>query len=143
VGFLSGLAVLVTVVVVAAVAAIVVYAVALKRRSQAQLDAGVQPVPGMPAGAPAEWAGQHTPEAKMHRRLTKLASSLAALPLGDAPSIERRTAVEQRIQQLDQRLIGLAAAPDAARQEGVAALEPEVASAEAEVGKLATEPPLT
>jgi hypothetical protein len=79
----------------------------------------------------------------MHRRLAGLASSLATIPLGDAPSIERRTAVEQHIQQLDQRLIGLAGAPDAARQAAVAALEPEVASAETEVGRLATEPPLT
>jgi hypothetical protein len=125
------------------VAAGIMFAVSLNRRSQAQLAAGVEPVPGMPTGAPPEWAGQHTPEAKMHRRLAGLASSLATIPLGDAPSIERRTAVEQHVQQLDQRLIGLAGAPDAARQAAVAALEPEVASAEAEVGRLATEPPLT
>ena len=128
--------------VVLVVAAVVVFAVALARRSKAQLAAGWSRHPGMPAGAPAEWAGQHTPEAKMHRRLTGLARTLAAMPLGDAASIERRSAVEQRIQQLDQRLIGLASAPDAARREAVAALEPEVAAAEAEVGALATEPPL-
>jgi hypothetical protein len=141
-GYTLGFVLLLLLVVVLVVAAVVMFALALKRRSEAQLAAGVEPVAGMPTGAPAEWAGQHTPEAKMHRRLSGLARSLAALPLGDASSIERRTAVEQRIQQLDQRLIGLASAPDAARQEGVAALEAEVASAEAEVGKLATEPPL-
>jgi hypothetical protein len=79
----------------------------------------------------------------MHRRLVGLATSLAAVPLGDAASIERRSAVEQRIQQLDQRLISVALAPDAARGDAVAALEPEVAAAEAEVGALATEPPLS
>jgi hypothetical protein len=142
-GYTLGFVLLLLLVVVLVVAAVVMFALALKRRSEGQLAAGVETVAGMPTGAPAEWAGQHTPEAKMHRRLSGLARSLAALPLGDASSIERRTAVEQRIQQLDQRLIGLASAPDAARQEGVTALEPEVASAEAEVGKLATEPPLT
>jgi hypothetical protein len=142
-GYTLGFALLLLLVVALVVAAVVLFAVALSRRSKAQLAEGVEVVPGMPTGAPAEWAGQHTPEAKLHRRLTGLARSLAALPLGDASSIERRTSVEQRIQQLDQRLIGLASAPDAARQEAVAALEPDVAAAEAEVGTLATEPPLT
>ncbi|MDT5076989.1 MAG: hypothetical protein QOJ80_1626 [Mycobacterium sp.] len=141
-GYALGFVLLVLLVIVLVVAAVVLFAVALNRRSKAQLAAGVEVVPGMPTGAPAEWAGQHTPEAKLHRRLTGLARSLAAIPLGDAASIERRSTVEQHIQQLDQRLIGLASAPDAARQEAVAELEPEVASAEAEVGKLATEPPL-
>ena len=129
-------------VVVLAVAAVVAFAVALSRRSKAQLAAGLESPPGMPSGAPAEWAGQHTPEAKMHRRLTGLARSLAAMPLGGAAEIERRVAVEQRIQQLDQRLIGLASAPEVARREAIAAMESEVAATEAEVGALATEPPL-
>jgi hypothetical protein len=142
-GFFSTLGFLVILAVVVIVAAIVIYAVALSRRSQGQLAAGVEVVPGMPTGAPPEWAGSHSPEARMHRRLAGLARSLAAIPLGDAASIERRSAVEQKIQQLDQRLIGMAHVPDAARHEGVAALEPDVAAAEAEVGALATEPPLT
>ena len=79
----------------------------------------------------------------MHRRLAGLARTLAAVPLGDAASIERRSAVEQHIRQLDQRLIDVAVAPDAARRDAVAALGPEVDSAEAEVGALSTEPPLT
>lgn len=137
----STLLIVVLLVVVLAVAAVVLFAVALARRSKAQLAAGLES-PGMPPGAPAEWAGQHTPEAKMHRRLIALARSLAAIPLGGAAEIERRVALEQRIQQLDQRLIGLASAPEAARREATAAMEPEVAAAEAAVGALATEPPL-
>jgi hypothetical protein len=142
-GYTLGFALLLLLVLALVVAAVVVFAVALNRRSKAQLAAGVEPVPGMPTGAPSEWAGQHTPEAKTHRRLAGLATSLAAIPLGDAASIERRAAVEQHIQQLDQRLIGLAGAPDATRQQAVAALQPEVDAAETEVGALATEPPLT
>jgi hypothetical protein len=129
-------------VVVLAVTAVAVFAVALARRSKAQLAAGLESPSGMPAGAPAEWAGQHTPEAKMHRRLIGLAKSLATIPLGGAAQIERHVALEQRIQELDQRLIGLASVPEAARREATDAMEPEVAAAEAAVGALATEPPL-
>jgi hypothetical protein len=141
-GFLWFLVVLGILVVGVVVGAVVFYAVALARRSKAQLAAGVESVPGMPTGAPAEWAGSHSPEAKMHRRLTGLARTLAALPLGDAASIERRTATEQRIQSLDRRLIALAGAPDATRRDAVSALSAEVDAAETEVGALAVDPGL-
>jgi hypothetical protein len=134
--------VLVMLALVIVVGAVVAFAVMLARRSRAQLAAGVEVLPGMPAGAPPEWAGQHTPEAKMHRRLTGLARTLAAAPLGDAASIERKVGVERRLQELDTRLIALAVVPDAARREAVDALEPEVAAAEAQVVALATEPGL-
>ena len=140
--FIYGLLIVALLVLLVVATGVAVFAVALARRSKAQLAAGMATVPGMPAGAPPEWAGQHTPEAKMHRRLVVLARSLAALPLGDAASIERRAGVEQHIRQLDQRLIDVALAPDAARAAAVAALEPEVGSVETEVGLLATEPPL-
>jgi hypothetical protein len=78
----------------------------------------------------------------MHRRLTGLARTLASAPLGDATSIERKVGVEQRLQDLDKRLIALAVVPDAARREAVAALQPEVTAAEAEVVALAVEPGL-
>lgn len=118
------------------------FVVKLAKRSQTQLAANVEVLPGMPTGAPLEWSGQHTPEAKMHRRLVGLARTLAALPLGDAAAIERQVAVQHRIQELDRRLISLAVAPDAARREAVAAMEPEVAAAEEEVAALAVQPGL-
>ena len=133
----------VVVLVLLVVGAAVAFAVALARRSKAQLAAGVEVLPGMPTGAPPEWAGAHTPEAKMHRRLVSLARMLAAMPLGDAGAIERKVGVEHRVQEIDQRLIKLALAPEAARREAVAALEPEVDAAEAAVGALAADPPLT
>lgn len=120
----------------------VVFAVALAKRSKGQLTANAEALPGMPTGAPPEWAGQHTPEAKMHRRLVGLAQTLAALPLGDATAIERQVTVQHTIQELDRRLISLAVAPEPVRRDAVADLESEVADAEAEVGKLATGPGL-
>lgn len=119
----------------------VVYAVALSRRARRQLLEQTQ-APGLPDGAPAEWAGQHTPEAKMYRRLIRLARTLAELPLGDAQFIERKVAVETQVQELCRRLIQLARAPRDALRDAVANIEPQVAAAEAEVAALATEPPL-
>jgi hypothetical protein len=133
---------LLVILAVVVVGAVVTFAVMLARRSKAQLAAGVEVVPGMPAGAPPEWAGQHSPEAKMHRRLTSLARTLASAPLSDAASIERKVGVEQRLQDLDRRLIALAVVPDAARRDAVAALNPEVAAVEAQIVALATEPGL-
>lgn len=120
----------------------VVFAVALAKRSQGQLTANAEVLPGMPTGAPKEWAGQHTPEAKMHRRLIGLAQTVAGLPLGDAAKIERQVAVQHRIQELDRRLIALAVFPDAARRESVTGMEPEVTSVEGEVAALAAAPGL-
>jgi hypothetical protein len=117
-----------------------VFVVALARRSKRQLAANLEVPPGMPAGAPREWAGSHTPEARMHRRLLGMARTLAAVPLGDAAAIEQRVDVERRIQELDGRLIALAAAPDDARRAAVSALEPEVATADNEVTALAIGP---
>lgn len=134
---------LVVLLVVAVVASGALFAVALARRSKNQLAVGAEPLPGMPTGAPLEWAGQHTPEAKMHRRLVGLAQTVAALPLGDAAAIERQVAVQHKIQELDRRLISFAVAPEPARREAVDGLEPEVAAAEAEVGTLAVDSGLT
>ena len=119
-----------------------VFVVALARRSKRQLAATLEVPQGMPEGAPRDWAFAQSPEAKLHRRLTGLARTLNALPLGDAISIERRSAVEQRVRELDARLIGLAVAPDLARSDAVSAMELEVVVAETEVGALAVDPGL-
>ena len=51
----------VVVLVLLVVGAAVAFAVALARRSKAQLAANVEVLPGMPTGAPPEWAGRaHT-----------------------------------------------------------------------------------
>jgi hypothetical protein len=139
---MSTLALIVLLAALVVVAGGLAFAVALARRSKAQLAANLEVVPGMPSGAPAEWAGAHTPEAKLHRRLVALARTVAALPLGDAAAIEGGVAITHRIQELDGRLIAVAAGPEQSRREVVAELEPEVAAAESHVTALAKEPPL-
>lgn len=138
-GFFGWLVVIVLLVVIAGG---ISYAAALARRSKAQLAASFEGAPGLSGGAPKEWAGQHTPEAKLHRRLVGLANTLAALPLGDADAIQRKVAVEQRVAELDRRLIAVALAPRSALREAVEKLTPDVDEAEAEVGRLATNPGL-
>lgn len=137
---MSTIVTIVLVILLVILAAGVTFAVMLSRRSKAQLAANLAPAPGLAGGAPAEWAGQHTPEAKMYRRLSELARSLEALPLGDAPAIERKVGLQQQIQEYDRLLIAVAAAPESARRDAVTTLQPKVDAVEAEIGKLATDP---
>jgi hypothetical protein len=125
------------VVAVVVVLAVVFFAIALARKGKRQYEAQGT-APGLSPGAPREWAGQHSPEAKLHRRLATAARSLSAHPLGDAAAIEQRVTIEQQILQLDQHLVAVAAVrgPDTAAT--ITALEPEVASVERAVANLAT-----
>jgi hypothetical protein len=115
----------------------VFFAIALARKGKRQYEAQATG-PGLSLDAPPEWAGAHSPEAKLHRRLATAAQTLSAHPLGDAAAIEQRVTIEQQIQQLDQYLVAVAAArgPDAATS--IAALEPDVTSVERAVATLAT-----
>jgi hypothetical protein len=115
-------------------------AVVLGRRSRA-LRAARQPVvPGMPTGAPAEWAQAHTPQARMHRRLLELALEVHQLPLPD-DAMDRAVAAQNRIAELDSRLIAVGAGPDSGRRGAVMALRGELATLEAEVTALRQLPP--
>lgn len=125
------------VVAVVVVLAVVGFAVALARKGNSQF-AAQGTGPGLDPGAPREWAGAHSPEAKLHRRLAAAARTLSAQPLGDAADIEQRVTVEQRIFRLDQRLVAVTRVPDPDTAAAIAALEPEVTSVERAVADLAT-----
>jgi hypothetical protein len=122
------LLVIVLVVVVAAVG----FAVALARKGKRQFEARTGG-PGLAPNAPREWAGAHSPEAKLHRRLAAAARSLDAQPVGDAVAIEQRVTIEQQILQLDQQLVAVASVAG-----DVAGLEPLVSTVERAVTQLAT-----
>lgn len=96
---------------------------------------------GLPGGVavPASWAGAHSAEARLHRRLAAAARALEALPLGDAASIERRVAVEQRVRALDARLVAAAAIPGEVGVAALAEVETMVSAVEAEVARAAAE----
>jgi hypothetical protein len=120
------------VVVVVLVVAVVGFGVALARKGKRQFAAQAGG-PGLAENAPREWAGAHTPEAKLHRRLAAAAKSLAAQPMGDASTIEQRVTIEQQILQLDQHLVAVQG-----NAEGVAEIETLVGSVERTVAQLAT-----
>jgi hypothetical protein len=122
------------VIILVIVVAVAGFAVALARKGKRQFEARTGG-PGLAQDAPREWAGAHSPEAKLHRRLAAAARSLDAQPMGDAASIEQRVTIEQQIQQLDQQLVAMSSAPGAI---GGAELEPLVSAVEHAVAQLAT-----
>jgi len=124
----------IVVVLVIVVVAVAGFAVALAMRGKRRAAGGGT----LAAGAPREWAGAHTPEAKLHRRLVAAARSLAALPLGDAAQIEQRVLLDQQLRQLDEQLVAASAVPQPRRDEVVAGIAPLVAAAESSVAGAAS-----
>ncbi|GAB3451330.1 hypothetical protein [Actinophytocola sediminis] len=121
------------VVIVLVVLGVLGFAVALARKGRRRATEALTLAPG----APREWAGAHSPEAKLHRRLVAAARSLAALPLGNAAEIEHRVTVEQQIRQLDEQLVAAAAVPQPQRDAAVAQIEPLVSAVETSAAGIA------
>ncbi|HMQ25282.1 MAG TPA: serine/threonine-protein kinase [Acidimicrobiales bacterium] len=124
-----GLAVLVVLVVVVA---LVAAAATLAIRSRREYLAGNEVIPGRPSAAPEEWAGAHTVEARLHRRLVDVVAALRAQPLLEEGTgrLEARVELEERAADIDERLIAAAALPDRVRDEPLGRLGEEVAAIE-------------
>jgi hypothetical protein len=94
-------------------------------------------VPGTATKAPAEWAGAHTPEARMHRRLRDAVAALRADPaMEDAFMVDARVSLEQQALAVDERLIAVAALPERVRAEPLASVASAVDAVEAAVATL-------
>lgn len=118
----------------AAAAAVVV------RNGKRQFSADNQVVPGTPTMAPAGWAGAHSPEARLHRRLRDAVAAVGANPtLADAWMLDARVSLEQQALMVDERLIAVAALPERVRAEPLAAVAAAVDAVEAAVAALVTE----
>lgn len=95
-------------------------------RNKASFAKSNQIVPGTVSRAPVEWAGAHTPEALLHRRLiSAVAAARAQSGVGDVQQAVERGALE-----IDDRLIAAAALPAANRGAAIAAIEPSVLALE-------------
>ncbi len=70
-----GLILLIAIVAIAGVGALAAGAVALALKSKRDYKAAGEIVPGEASSAPEHWAGAHSPEAKLHRRLVAAAAS--------------------------------------------------------------------
>lgn len=114
------------------VAAVIVGYVAL-RNAQDFSDAN-EIVPGVPTNAPKAWAGAHSPEARMHRRLRDAVLALQANASLDAPDIASvRTSIEQQALAVDERLIAAAALAKSRREEPLLQVERAVQAIEGAV----------
>jgi hypothetical protein len=128
--------VLVLLIASAAVAATVV--VRTQRRKFAEANVVV---PGTATKAPAEWAGAHTPEARLHRRLRDAVEAVRANPaMEDAFMMDARVSLEQQALAVDERLIAVAALPERVRTEPLASVSAAVDAVEAAVAALVAGP---
>lgn len=88
------------------------FAVALAVNGKRGYDKQGQIVPGEKSGAPAHWAGDHSPEAKIHRRLGELVRGLRSTEMpDDVRLLDARVTVEQQAVAIDKLLIAVAALP--------------------------------
>lgn len=130
---------LVSLLLLAAVGAIVALGVALTIRSKRDFDDANEVVPGVKSPAPASWAGAHSAEAKMHRRLGAAVRSARNNPrLVELGLSERTRQIESEALAIDERLIAAAGLPMSHRADAVNALEPHVVELEDAVSALIT-----
>lgn len=95
-------------------------------------------VPGTATTAPAAWAGAHTPEARLHRRLRDAVAAVRANPaMEDAFMVDARVSIEQQALAVDERLIAVAALPERVRAEPLAGVAAAVDALEAAVASMA------
>lgn len=124
---------------VASVGAIVAFAVMLAVRSKQEFATQNEVVPGRQSPAPASWAGAHSREAKLHRRLGAAVDGAHENPrfveLGLGAQM---TAIEAEALAIDERLVAAAALPTAHRDGAIDTLEEHVVALEAAIGDLAT-----
>lgn len=119
---------LVVIVLLAVVVLVVGFGAALARRATQDVERDHL------SGAPAAWAGQHTPEAKLHRRL---ADAVAALPADDLDVLEARLAIEQLATAVDAQLVTVARLPERVRSAPLAQATAAVEAVEDSVARVA------
>ncbi len=121
------------------VAAGIAGAAALAVRSKRKFQSDNEVIPGRPTTAPAAWAGAHTPEARLHRRLVAVVAALRAHPLLEEGTgmLEARVTLEEQVAAIDEQLIAVAALPARVRTDPLGRIEEQVALAEQAAADLA------
>ena len=122
--------------------AVSIATVAIARSGAKRYAESNRVVPGVPTRAPASWAGEHSAEARMHRRLRDAVAALAANPEIDRLGLlEARLALEQQALSIDERLVAVAALPERVRVEPLAKLLAAVEAVEEASAQLASTGP--
>ncbi|NND74303.1 MAG: hypothetical protein HKN44_04795 [Ilumatobacter sp.] len=128
---------LITVLLVGALASMVAFGVALTVRSKRDFDDANEVVPGVPSGAPASWAGAHSPEARLHRRLRAAVLGIHDnARLREVGLADHASQIEREALAIDARLVAAASSPARHRVAAVAAVEPSVVAVEDAVAAL-------
>lgn len=111
--------------------------VAGTRKVGKEFSAANQIVPGVSTLAPAEWAGAHSPEARLHRRMRDAIAAVRANTTTEDPALaDARVTLERHTLALDDRLIAVAALPPASRAPRLTDIEAGVVALEAAVAEL-------
>jgi len=130
---------IITALLILAVAAVVGFGVALAVRSKREFGEQNQVVPGRSSPAPASWAGAHSREARLHRRLGDAVRGAHANPrfveLGLAAQMR---AIDAEAMAIDERLVAAAALPAAHRDGAIDPLEANVVQLEAAIADMVT-----
>jgi hypothetical protein len=128
---------IVSFILLATVIGIVGFGVALSVRGKRDFAKQNEVVPGTKSLAPASWAGAHSPEAKLHRRLGDAVRAANGNPrlveLGLAIQTKQ---IEAEAMAIDERLVAAAGLPTSHRAGAVAEFEPQVAALEDAVAAL-------
>ena len=130
---------MITALLVLTVAAVVGFGIALAVRSKHEFGEQNQVVPGRPSPAPASWAGSHSREAKLHRRLGDAVRGAHANPrfveLGLAAQMQ---AIDAEAMAIDERLVAASALPAAHRDAAIDPLEANVVQLETTIADMVT-----
>lgn len=130
---------IITALLVLAVAAVVGFGVALALRSKREFTEQNEVVPGHRSPAPASWAGAHSREARLHRRLGAAVRGAHANPrlveLGLAPQLR---SIDAEAMAIDERLVAVAALPAAHRDAAIDTMEEHVAALETTIAEMVT-----
>jgi len=122
-----------------ALVAIAGFGVALTARSKRDFDEQNEVVPGVRSPAPASWAGAHSREAKLHRRLGATVRSARANPRFIELGLAEQTAsIEAEALAIDDRLVAAAALSEPHKSEALDVLEATVAELDQTVAELVT-----
>ncbi len=113
---------------------------ALASNSKKEQRRALEVVPGVASSAPKAWAGAHTPEAKLHRRLAAaVAAAHAQMAIGGGAMVSRVATLDAAAVTLDERLIAAAALPAKHRVDAVTEIEQMVDRFERAIATLATD----
>lgn len=94
-------------------------------------------IPGVATKAPKAWAGAHSVEARLHRRLRDSMTALRANPALDDPSLlDVREALQREALAIDDQLAAAAALPARVRDEPLRQVATAVESVEAAVAEV-------